>query len=61
MLAFQGVLSGIATNGLYCKKQIKGGKFLYAFLDQTKFNREATTFLSNAKNSSINTYQIMEL
>jgi len=52
MLAFQGVLSGIAANVLYCKKQIKGGKFLYAFLDQSKSNLEATTFLSNAKKTS---------
>lgn len=52
MLAFQGVLSGIATNVLYCKKQIKGGKFLYAFRDQSKSNPEATTFLSNAKKTS---------
>lgn len=49
MLSFQGVLSGIDANVLYCKKQIKGGKFLYAFLDQSKSSLEAKTFLTQAK------------
>ena len=52
MLSFQGVLSGIAANVLYCKKQIKGGRYLYAFLDQSKSSLEAKTFLTKAKQDS---------
>lgn len=52
MLSFQGVLSGIAANVLFCKKQIKGGRYLYAFLDQSKSSLEAKTFLTKAKQDS---------
>ena len=52
MLSFQGVLSGIAANVLYCKKQIKGGRYLYAFLDQSRSSLEAKTFLTKAKQDS---------
>lgn len=33
MLAFDGVLKGIDPHVVYKKKQIKGGRFLYAFKD----------------------------
>lgn len=57
MLNFQGVLLGIAANVLYCKKQIKGGKYLYSFLDQSKSSMEAKTFLTKAKQSSSFDYE----
>ena len=34
------------------KKQIKGGRYLYAFLDQSKSSLEAKTFLTKAKQDS---------
>ena len=36
MLSFEGVLTGIAAHIVYKKKQIKGGRYLYAFKDTKK-------------------------
>lgn len=49
MLSFEGVLEGIDAHVVYCKRQIKGGRFLYAFKDARKASNEETTYLSNAK------------
>ena len=49
MLAFDGVLEGIDAHVVYCKKQIKGGRFLYAFKDARKAANEEASYLSNAR------------
>lgn len=49
MLAFDGVLKGINAHVVYKKKQIKGGRFLYAFKDAGKASKEETAYLANAK------------
>jgi len=49
MLAFDGVLGGIDAHVVYKKKQIKGGRFLYAFKDAGKASKEETAYLANAK------------
>ena len=49
MLSFESVLTGIDANVVYKKKQIKGGRFLYAFKDARKAAAEETSYLSNAQ------------
>ena len=49
MLIFDGVLEGIDAHAVYKKKQIKGGRFLYAFKDARKAAKEEATYLANAK------------
>lgn len=49
MLNFQGVLSGIDRQVSYCKQQIRGGRFLYAFRDFGKARTEEYTFLERMK------------
>ena len=49
MLSFEGVLPGIAEHVVYKKKQIKGGRFLYAFRDAHKASCEEQTYLANAQ------------
>ena len=49
MLIFDGVLDGIDAHVVYKKKQIKGGRFLYAFKDARKAAKEEATYLANAK------------
>lgn len=49
MLSFEGVLTGIAEHVVYKKKQIKGGRFLYAFRDAHKASYEDATYLANAQ------------
>lgn len=49
MLSFEGVLPGIAEHVVYKKKQIKGGRFLYAFRDAHKASYEEQTYLANAQ------------
>ena len=40
MLSFEGVLEGVDAQVVYCKKQIKGGRLLYAFKDARKASNE---------------------
>ena len=49
MLSFEGVLTGIEAHVVYKKKQIKGGRFLYAFKDAKKAAAEETSYLANAQ------------
>ncbi len=49
MLEFQGVLDGIAYNIRYCKRQIQGGNFLYAFRDVDLAAKEENTRLNIAR------------
>lgn len=49
MLAFEGVLSGIDAHVVYKKKQIKGGRYLYAFKDARKASAEEASYLANAQ------------
>lgn len=49
MLSFEGVLKGVAERILYKKKAIKGGRFLYSFMDAGKAAIEEACFISRAK------------
>ena len=49
MLAFEGVLSGIDAHVVYKKKQIKGGRYLYAFKDARKASTEEASYLARAQ------------
>ena len=49
MLSFEGVLTGIEAHVVYKKKQIKGGRFLYAFKDAKKAAAEEASYLANAQ------------
>lgn len=49
MLSFEGVLTGIEAHVVYKKKQIKGGRYLYAFKDTKKASAEETSYLANAQ------------
>lgn len=46
-LNFDGVLEGVDGHILYSKRQIKGGRFLYAFRDSRKSGIEEASFLAN--------------
>lgn len=49
MLFFEGVLTGINAHVLYKKKQIKGGRYLYAFKDVRKASMEESDYLARAR------------
>ena len=49
MLSFEGILDGMDAHIVYKKKQIKGGRFLYAFKDTKKARYEETAYLANAQ------------
>ena len=49
MLSFEGVLTGIAAHVAYKKKQIKGGRYLYAFKDAKKASAEEASYFANAQ------------
>lgn len=49
MLAFEGVLPGIDAHVAYRKKQIKGGRYLYAFKDAKKASAEESSYLARAQ------------
>lgn len=49
MLAFEGVLTGIEAHVVYKKKQIKGGRFLYAFKDAKLAAAEEASYLAKAQ------------
>jgi transposase len=49
MLSFEGVLSGIDAHVVYKKKQIKGGRYLYAFKDAKRATAEEMSYLANAQ------------
>lgn len=53
MVTFEGVLEGVGSHVLYKKKQIKGGRFLYAFKDARKAAAEETSYLANAERKGI--------
>lgn len=57
MLSYEGVLEGIEEHVLYKKKQIKGGRFLYAFKDVGKAAAEEAAFLANAKGKEFNPFK----
>lgn len=48
MLSFEGVLQGIDAHVVYKKKQIKGGRFLYAYRDTRKASIEEADYLAKA-------------
>ena len=53
MLSYQGTLKEVEGEILFSKKQIKGGRFLYAYFDQYRGSLEEKTFIKNAnKNDS---------
>ena len=49
MLSFQGILKGIDQQVSYCKRQIRGGRFLYAFRDFSKEAGERHDFIERMK------------
>ena len=49
MLSFEGVLEGVGGHILYKKKQIKGGRFLYAYKDAGLAAKEESAYLANAE------------
>ena len=49
MLSFEGVLTGVEGHIVYKKKQIKGGRFLYAYRDSRKAAIEEADYLSKAE------------
>ena len=49
MLSFEGLLTGIEGHIVYKKKQIKGGRYLYAFKDAGKASAEEASYLANAE------------
>jgi hypothetical protein len=49
MLSFEGLLTGIEAHVVYKKKQIKGGRYLYAFKDAKKAAAEEKSYLANAQ------------
>ena len=49
MLSFEGVLKGIDEQVSYCKKQVRGGRWLYAFKDYSKASGERFKFIENMK------------
>ena len=49
MLSFEGVLTGVEGHIAYKKKQIKGGRYLYAFRDAKKAAAEDASYLANAE------------
>mgnify|MGYP004447602403 FL=1 len=49
MLSFEGVLEGVNGHIVYKKKQIKGGRFLYAYKDTQKASKEESSYLANAE------------
>lgn len=53
MLSFEGVLPGIDAHVVYKKKQIKGGRYLYAFKDTKKASDEEASYLGKAKKKGI--------
>ncbi len=50
MLSFEGVLEDVEEHIVYKKKQIKGGRFLYAYRDARKAAIEEADYLSKAEN-----------
>lgn len=49
MVEFTGVLEGVAEHVLYKKVQLKGGRFLYAFKDNSKAKAEENGYIEKAK------------
>lgn len=49
MLDFTGVLENIEKRILYKKQQIKGGRWLYAFMDANKAGKEESDYIDRAK------------
>lgn len=52
MLSYEGILDGIAGRVLYKKQVIKGGRFLYSFMDAAKAANEESSFISRARKNS---------
>ena len=52
MLAFEGVLNGIGDHVLYKKKEIKGGRFLYAYKSARKAAAEEASFLARREDKN---------
>ena len=52
MLNFHGVLTGIDKHVLYCKKQIKGGRYLYAFKEISLAGAEEHAFIEKARSGN---------
>lgn len=52
MLSFEGVLEGVEGHILYKKKQIKGGRFLYAYRDARKAAIEEADYISKVESKS---------
>lgn len=49
MLEFEGILAGIDQQVSYCKKQIRSGRYLYAFKDYAKEAGERHAFIERMK------------
>ncbi len=49
MLSFDGLLTGIEGHVVYTKRQIQGGRYLYAFKDERKAAAEEVSSLANAE------------
>lgn len=52
MLEFEGVLTGIGDHVLYKKKEIKGGRFLYAYKSARKAAIEEASFLARREDKN---------
>ena len=57
MLEFEGVLTDIEGHIQYKKKEIRGGRFLYAFRDTSKAMLEEADYISRAEKSKSYDYQ----
>ena len=53
MLNFEGVLDGLDGHIVYKKKQIKGGRYLYAYRDARKASIEEADYLSKAEGKKV--------
>ncbi len=61
MLEFQGELKGLDRTVLFCKRQIRGGRYLYSFQDVEKEASAKRTYFEKHKNSQANTASNTEL
>ena len=60
MLSWQGVLHGIDRRVAYCRKRIKGGRWLYAFKDMSKAHGEENLFFDKLQKDTSAKFSIQD-
>lgn len=60
MLSFEGVPAGIERYEVHRKKQIRGGRYLYAFNDAGKASDEEASYLANAEKKGLSPGRVMQ-